>query len=267
MLSVRLESPWDRDVALLSGWTEATFNPPGSAAASGFLFQQQHSRVDPGVIKSRDHLLGEFHIPVSVPVLDAVERVRTEQVALQLRCRFLIAPVVKVDEELVLGMPRETGVRTIKNDSLGIVISKSDWIRYLSAWRWADIELFELPFDRLRESPRFRRPFELLRNAEGRLRNGDHPGVLQSCRLVLESLAKDAKPEGDLAEGFQAVLEQSVRGQEVRLRLNELILGLSNLTHLARHEERPHEDITRPDAVFCLRCTLAVLARVIEPTG
>ena len=267
VLPIRLDNPSDHDVAILSTWTEVKFNPPDTVAVTGVLFEQQHARLHPAVVPSGGKMLGAFHIPMNVPVLDSIERARTDQVTLQLRSRFLVARVVKQDETAVLEAPREAGVWTVKDEQLGVVISRSDWIRYLSTWRWSEIELFELPFDGHRESPRFRRAFELLRDAEGRLRNGDFPGVLQSCRLVLESLAKDTSPDGTVADGFQAILAQSVQGDEMRSRLNDLIFRLSHVTHLARHEERPHEDVGRSDAVLCLRCTLAVVQRLLDPAS
>lgn len=266
VLSVKLENPWEEAVALLSGWTDVRFDPLGLVVASGYLFKQLHARVAPAVVRRGEPMLGEFQIPMSVSAIDAIERTRSDGVTFQVMVRFLIAPVQESGENSLMRGPREAGIRTVNNDTLGVVVPKSDWIRYLSVWRWSEIELFELPFDRMRESPRFRRAFELLRTADENLRSGDYGGVLVNCRLAIESLAKDSAPQSDVKEGFRLALEQSVRGTEMRSRMNEVIVGLSEVTHLARHEKRPHEDLVRADAVFCLRCTLAVVARLIEPT-
>ncbi len=265
-LKVRVEiaNPTNEDYVLLSSWTEASFNP-GGAAAEGALFEQQHAQAYEARLTAAGKMSGEFSIPISPTLIGRVEEARGNDVALGLRSRLLFAPLHQIGDQKVLGVPWETGLDSADGQPLGQPIPQSEWVKYLREWQWREIELFELPFDRHRESPQFQRAYELVRVAEERLRNGDFPGVLQNCRQALEGLAKDAGAGDDLRAGFAKLLTAHVLGEEKQRRTSALLMALNELGHLGRHELRPHEDIFRKDAVFMLRVTLSAIQYLTSP--
>jgi len=261
---VRIDNPSDLICVLMSSWTEASFNP-GGVAAEGVLFEQQHAQAHEAVLPAKGNLNGEFSIPVSPTLLERVEKARGNNVAFGLRSRFLFAPVHQDGNRQVVGAPWETVLCPPEGQTLGREIQQSEWVGYLKVWQWREIELFEIPFDSGLESPQFQRAYALVRVAEGRLRNGDFSGVLQNCRQALEGLAKDAGAEGALDVGFEKLLADHILGEEKRRRTDALLRALNKLGHLARHEERPHEDIYRKDAVFVLRITLSAIQYLTSP--
>jgi len=196
-------------------------------------------------------------------MLATIERHRKDDVVVKLQARILLAPIVPSAirarrDSAMLGSPWEAGIAGSSGTGVEVRIAKSEWVNYLRTWKWSEIELFELVMHPVHEVPEFRRAFDLLRSAEERLRNGDYQGVFQNCRQVLESLAIDAAPDERLGEAYKAILHR-IAGEKKRERLHALLLALNKLGHLGRHENRPHEDLTRPDAVFMLRTTLSVV--------
>lgn len=258
-----IDAPTEGTWVFLSSWSQAHFGPAGisvEAAAYGGLLENFGPSASDRLWRAGTRASVSFTVPIAPALLDAIERDRTEGVALSIGCRLVLAPVLdRRGTSSTLGVPREFQVLDSNGSPPGRVIALSDWVGYLRQWQWREIELFELPFDVGRESPSFRRAFDLLRTAEERLRNGDFGGTFQNCRQALESLAVDVGPPGDLKAGFSRLLAARLGEGERGKRVGALLMALNDLGHLGRHEQRPHEDLTRADAVFVLRSTLSAV--------
>jgi hypothetical protein len=101
-----------------------------------------------------------------------------------------------------------------------------------------------------------------LTDAQTALRNQDPSGVLSSCHKVLESAAK-FHADGDLKSGYERLLSRAFPDQPAKYtQLNALIKALTSYTHLARHEQYPSMEITRPETEFVLATTVSLFSLI-----
>lgn len=68
--------------------------------------------------------------------------------------------------------------------------------------------------------------------------------------------------DGDLKAGYAQLLSGKFGGDRMTANFDALVMALNSYAHAGRHEQQPHERVTRADAVFVWHATLAVLQRV-----
>lgn len=266
LIDASLQNPSNVTCSLISHWSEITADP-GGIVGEGALLKQLHNNVANAVLPANGRMHLQFIVQMDSATLAEIERLRTSDVTLHLSARLLFAPAMSQSPQgnrfppAILGLPWEVAILSDPGrNAVAHVIPQSEWIKLLSTWQWSELHIFELAFDPRRESPRHVRAFNLIRSAENRLRRNDFPGVLQDGRQALESLARDHRPSGSTKDGYQELLETQLVGARKQDRADAILLAASNYGHLARHENRPHKDITRADAVMYLRMILTLLA-------
>jgi hypothetical protein len=260
---------------LLSSWAEARFEP-GGVAAYGALFQQQHALAHAAILPPSGSMSGEFAIPISPEILDAVERQRSDGVTLMIEGHLIVAPLLQPTRARrgspaehpepigmpVLGLP----MTTLAADDYGTAmvthrIARSEWGQFVSGWRWSEVELFEVALSPRSSSVEGMQAYSMLRLAERAFREHDFRGTLTHSRSAMEAFAK-ASGDGDMKRGYAASLAAKVAGEQMRDDLNALLHALSTFAHAGRHARVPDEPVTRDDALLVLRMTLAALERL-----
>ena len=244
--------------------------------ADGALFHQQHALVDRAVLPAHGSTSGEFIIPISGEILDAVERQRTDGVALTIQGQLVIAPVLQYrkasdggtgasgtpERPPLLGIPVTTlGTGEYDAHMVNHRIPRSEWTQLITRWRWSDIELFEIALSPRSGSVESTQAYTMLRQAERSFREFDFRATLTHCRAALEAFAM-ATGDGDLKRGYEAAITAKVGGEEMRKDLNTLLRSLNDFAHAGRHARLPDEPVTRDDALFVLRMTLGALERL-----
>jgi hypothetical protein len=200
---------------------------------------------------------GKIRIPMSREAIAAVERFRKGPVEMNLTVHCWLAPVLNG----VLGIPWENIMSApYGNAFLPYEIPTSEWIKYLSAWEYADVQVFEVPgeFRTARLSGAWKRWEE----AVEAFRLGDYENVLASCYRGIEAAARVVTTE-ESEKADLKVIATLISSPEKAPLYDRLILEFNKLLHKGRHDQG-HTGIVpdRRDAYFALGVTHAILSRL-----
>ena len=140
-------------------------------------------------------------------------------------------------------------------------ISRDEWIGFLKASRFADLEVFELPRLEIAGRTVATEAYGALAQAQNAFRAGNPEETLSRCRGAFEAVATSAGQSDDVKAGFAALLEQVLshtKDEPKREPLSDLVLQLAKFQHLGRHLKFPFTPVDRDDALLSLRITLAL---------
>jgi hypothetical protein len=211
----------------------------------------------------------DLYMPVAMAraVVDAIEAKRDGGVDLQISASALAAPLIPSgsrETRSFLGEPQRIplDVRNPVSGDRTLPISRDAWLSALSAFKYSEVQVFELPIIQLGAKLKAE-ALTQVSAAEVAFRAGDWDGTLAKCRRAFEGIAKAAGESDDLAAGFKSLwpaLLPDERDKPKRDALNALAHGLKDLLHLGRHESYPFLKVDRTDALLGLRATLAMFA-------
>lgn len=164
----------------------------------------------------------------------------------------------KGETAMVLGIPEQGAV---EGYTINQRVPQSEWLGLLRAWKWSEVEVFEvvLPFE---TSPTadLRNALELVGRAGELFRSGHYAETFTACRSALDRFAKDLGGSDDPRAGAQ-VLADHIGGKKGET-VGELLRSLKKFTNVGSHETHPREPVEQADALLVLRSTMAALSYI-----
>ncbi len=239
-ISCDINNPNNFDICILDSWDKISANN-NLKLAEGKLFCFMYKRVEPAIIPANDQRIGAFVLQLSPNALENIEERRAGgDVELTFSSRVLVSEVHIIDGNKVLGVPYETAFGN--HGSFEYTIPQSEWIKILKNLSWNELELLELPTNKIRSIPSIGRAFDCFQVAQLSYRRGDWPGTMLNCRKIFEALVKDTTESNNMKKAYQAIKSIMGEGEKAECLnkkaecLNKVINELGSFLHLGRHE-------------------------------
>lgn len=255
-LECSVTNPAPFDICILDAWVRLeALN--GLLVAEGKIFQSMHARVDPATIPAGKYGLGAFHVELPAPVIHHIEQRRGGgDVKLVFSSRVLASEIYASNDIAMLKPPRETQFTDGGSGFLEYTIPQSEWVKLLKGLGWSELEILEIPSNRLRVVPHLAKALERLEDAQQNYRNGDWEETLMNCRKAFEAIVQDFSGEPDMGKAREAFASILGEGEKAE-RFDKLAKSLGDFLHLGRHETGV--SIKRSDSEFALLLTGALL--------
>jgi hypothetical protein len=140
-------------------------------------------------------------------------------------------------------------------------IPRDEWLGLLKEFRYADLEVFELPELAVGGQGASVEAQRAIAAAVSAFRSSNPEETLTRCRAAFEAIATDAGQTDDVRAGFDALFKkvlESPQDEPKRKPLNDIIDALGKFQHLGRHLKHPFTPVNRADALVSLRISLAL---------
>ncbi len=201
----------------------------------------------------------ELVVPMPAPVLAAIEAHRLgRDVEFEFRgnIEYSIAHVVGGGGHWSLGERRRANFGDPYGGLFRHTIPQSEWIKLLQQLRWSEVELLEVPRI-VGNLASLSRAYKNLKEASDALRKNDVDVCMIKCRKAYEAAIRDLTGLDDT----KAATEKLLDGMQVekRAEINNLLLALAGLLHLARHERAQEIHFSRSEAIAALHISTAVI--------
>jgi hypothetical protein len=258
-LACEVTNPATFDICLLDAWIRVeALN--GLTLAEGKLFQSMYNRVDPAIIRAGKYGSGAIHIELPVNVMNNIEQRRAGgDIDLRLSSRILVSEVSSTQAGTTLKPPYETEFGDGSTSYIEYVIHQSEWVKLLRNLGWSELEIIELPSNRLRSIPPLARALERFEEARQNYRNGDWEETMFNCRKAFEAIVQDVSGVTGMGKAHQVFVSVLGEGEKTD-KFDKLVMVLGDFQQLGRHENLPRISINRADAELSLFLTGALLS-------
>jgi len=260
-ISCNIKNPNNFDICILDSWTKISANN-GLKLSEGKLFCCMYKRIEPAIIPANDQGIGAFVLQLSTAALKNIEERRAgRDVEISLSSRVLVSEVQIINGNKVLGVPYETAFGN--HESFKYTIPQSEWIKMLRNLEWNELELLELPINKIRAIPSMARAFDRFGDAQLCYRREDWPGTMLNCRKIFEAIVQDETGSEGMGKASQAIKSIMGEGKKADC-LDKVIKELGTFLHLGRHEQLSSVSIGWADAQLSLHMAGALLAYLGE---
>jgi hypothetical protein len=253
----KYSNPINKPITIIDVWV--SINANGQNIAEGKFINILGSEIDP-----KGEATAELFIPMTTYIIQNIEQTRKgSDVFLQIRTNALLCTTLHKGKSIVLGEPIRSQFNQDNRGAIEHKIPQSEWVKLLSEMQWSELELIEIPNSIIRAIPELDRAIICYKDAQKQYREGHWSQAVINCRSVFEALVKDATEQNKMSLAPDAINKLIGEGPKSDS-INDLIIGLTSLLQLARHQQQPQIEIDPSEATIAIRVTGSILTYICD---